>query len=123
MVDSENDSQSELSPAAGYPPQRQRLLDPLAPAEAALNLVIPAEQLRPGQSALISDIVGRPDHVRRLKEFGLQRGTKVEMFRRGNPCILRLHANKLCLRSDDLLDILVTPVETPEGSDLHAHVL
>jgi hypothetical protein len=29
----------------------------------------------------------------------------VEMFRLGNPCILRLAGNKICLRSDERLQI------------------
>jgi hypothetical protein len=32
------------------------------------------------------------------------------MFRSGNPCILRLAGNKICLRSDDLLHVLVEPM-------------
>jgi hypothetical protein len=32
------------------------------------------------------------------------------MFRRGNPCIIRLAGNKICLRADDLLHVLVEPV-------------
>ena len=63
--------------------------------------------LRPGQRGRICSIHGHPDHVLRLEEFGLREGIFVEMFRRGNPCILRLAGNKICLRSDDLLQITV----------------
>ena len=63
--------------------------------------------LRSGQRARIKSIQGHPDHVLRLEEFGLRAGIYVEMFRRGNPCILRLAGNKLCLRSDEMLQINV----------------
>ena len=71
--------------------------------------VIPLKHLLTGQSARISRIIGHPDHVHRLEEFGLRGGTKIEMFRPGNPCIVRLSGSKVCLRADDLLHVLVEP--------------
>jgi ferrous iron transport protein A len=63
-----------------------------------------------GQRALVVRILGHPDHVHRLEEFGLRKGTKIEMFRPGNPCILRMAGNKICLRADDLVSVLVEPM-------------
>jgi len=63
-----------------------------------------------GRSARVSRIVGLPWHVHRLEEFGLRDGTTVEMFRQGNPCIVRVGGNKVCLRTDDRLDVLVAPL-------------
>lgn len=71
--------------------------------------VIPLKHLAVGHSARINRVLGHPDHVHHLAEFGLRGGTKVEMFRRGNPCIIRLAGNKVCLRADDLLNVLVEP--------------
>lgn len=71
--------------------------------------LIPLETLRVGQSAQIGRIHGHLDHVHRLKELGFHRGAKVEMYRPGNPCIIRLAGGKLCLRSDDLLRVFVEP--------------
>jgi ferrous iron transport protein A len=71
--------------------------------------VIPLRRLPAGCSARIARILGRPEHVHRLEEFGLRRGTPVEMFRSGNPCILRVDGNKICIRSDDFLNVLVEP--------------
>jgi Fe2+ transport system protein FeoA len=71
------------------------------------NRSIPLEELQVGQTGRISRIQGHPDHVHRLEEFGLRGGTRVEMFRRGNPCILRMAGNKICLRADPLLTIQV----------------
>lgn len=75
----------------------------------AVDGLIPLNRLQPGQSASVSRIVGRPDHVHRLEEFGLRGGTKIQMFRPGNPCIIRMAGNKICLRADEMLDILVLP--------------
>jgi Fe2+ transport system protein FeoA len=72
-----------------------------------VDSLIPLTRLRAGQSALVRRIVGRPDHVHRLEEFGLRGGTKVQMFRPGNPCIVRMAGNKICIRSDELLSVLV----------------
>lgn len=70
---------------------------------------IPLSELPIGHSACVSRITGQPDHVHRLREFGLLGGTRIQMFRPGNPCILRVAGNKVCCRTDDLLHILVEP--------------
>lgn len=73
-----------------------------------MDRLVPLHRLAAGQSAHISRIIGRADHVHRLEEFGLRGGTRIEMFRPGNPCIIRLAGNKICLRADALLSVLVT---------------
>ena len=70
---------------------------------------VPLRDLHVGQSARVSRISGEPAHVHRLREFGLLGGTRIEMFRRGNPCILRMAGNKVCFRADELLHVLVEP--------------
>lgn len=75
-----------------------------------MNDCIPIHRLRRGQAACIRAITGRADHVHRLREFGLRDGMQVEMFQPGNPCIIRLAGNKVCLRSDALLSVLVAPL-------------
>jgi ferrous iron transport protein A len=71
--------------------------------------IIPLHRLPAGRSARVVDVLGNPDHIHRLEEFGLRSGTRIEMFRPGNPCIIRLAGNKVCLRSDDRLNVLVEP--------------
>jgi len=61
---------------------------------------------------MVHCVAGRADHVHRLEEFGLRGGTKIEMFRTGNPCIIRMAGNKICLRSDDHVEVFVRPSET-----------
>ena len=71
---------------------------------------VPLNQLDSGQPAEISDVKGEPLHVHRLHEFGLRRGTKIQMFRPGNPCIIRMAGSKVCVRIDNSLQIMVKPV-------------
>jgi ferrous iron transport protein A len=71
---------------------------------------IPLDQLPAGQAAFIRSIRGDPDHIHRLEEIGLRGGLRIEMFRPGNPCIIRLACNKICLRADDMLHVLVEPI-------------
>jgi len=77
-----------------------------------MKTAVPLSDLIAGQSARVSRIDGQPDHVHRLEEFGLRDGTKIQMFRPGNPCIIRLAGNKVCIRSDDLLNVMVEPSKT-----------
>jgi ferrous iron transport protein A len=71
---------------------------------------ISLNQLPTGQAAFIHSIQGHPDHIHRLEEIGLRGGTRIEMFRSGNPCIIRLAGNKICLRADKLVHVLVEPI-------------
>ncbi len=61
---------------------------------------------------MVRRISGHPDNVHRLEEFGLRGGIRIQMFRQGNPCIIRLAGNKVCCRTGDLLRILVEPDTT-----------
>jgi ferrous iron transport protein A len=73
---------------------------------------IPLTQLRRGEVAEISQVVGTPEQVRRLVELGLRGGTRLEIVRDGSPCIVRVAGAKLCFRHDELLQVLVTPRKT-----------
>lgn len=72
-----------------------------------MHTLIPLSLLAPGQCAEIDQITGCPDEVHRLEELGLRGGAAIEMVRSGSPCIIRLAGQKLCLRADELLSVLV----------------
>ena len=72
-----------------------------------MDEVISLDRLRPGQSAEVTRIDGPIEHVHRLGEFGLRAGTVIQMFRPGNPCIVRMAGNKVCFRAGALLNVLV----------------
>lgn len=69
--------------------------------------LIPLQLLTRGQIAEIGQIVGKPDHVHRLQELGMNAGTVVEMVQPGSPCIVRLSGQKLCFRESDTMGIFV----------------
>lgn len=73
---------------------------------------ISLHELPAGHAAFVHCIQGDPDQIHRLEEIGLRGGSRIEMFRPGNPCIIRLAGNKICLRADDLLHVLVEPIPT-----------
>lgn len=70
---------------------------------------IPLNELDRGRRAHIAQLVGSADQVQRLKELGLQQGVNLEMVRPGSPCIVRLLGHTLCIRGNDLLNVLVCP--------------
>jgi Fe2+ transport system protein FeoA len=74
-----------------------------------IDRAIPLGQLPVGRSAYIRRVLGRPDDVHRLEEFGLCGGIRVEMFRAGRPCIVRVGGNKVCLRGNESLHVMVEP--------------
>jgi ferrous iron transport protein A len=71
--------------------------------------MIPLSALRCGQAAIVRQIVGRIEQIRRLEELGLRGGTQLEMVRSGTPCIVRLAGTTLCFRDSDQLSVLVAP--------------
>ena len=75
-----------------------------------VDSVVSLAKLMPGQVAEIFRIDGHAEEIHRLEEFGLGRGTHVEMFRQGNPCIVRTAGGKVCLRLQRQFDVLVRPV-------------
>jgi ferrous iron transport protein A len=74
-----------------------------------VNEQVPLELLECGQTAAVTAIVGEREAIHRLKELGLREGTEVEMIRSGTPCIVRLDGQRLCLRGDEMLRVLVRP--------------
>ena len=74
-----------------------------------MDQLLPLHDLRPGQTAMIDQLVGRPEVVQRLQEVGLRCGTKVQMVRSGRPCIVRLSGSRLCYRDCEKTRILVRP--------------
>lgn len=74
--------------------------------------LVPLDRLPAGQVAEIVRLEGRPEHVKRLQEMGLRQGMTVEVLRPGKPCIVRVGSNRLCLRQDSRLSVLVRILQT-----------
>ncbi len=71
---------------------------------------IPLALLRSGQQATVQSLVGSMELVRHLNELGIHEGSLLEMVRPGPTCILRINGTKLCVRGDELLRVMVTPL-------------
>ena len=74
-----------------------------------MNESIPLHSLDVGSCGAVIDIVGHRETIHRLEEIGLRRGAEVEMVQAGRPCIVRVDGQRLCLRADELLNVLVRP--------------
>jgi ferrous iron transport protein A len=75
----------------------------------ALEQYVPLNRLADGERGVVAEVVGRSEHVQRLKELGLRRGVELEMIRAGSPCMVRLQGNTLCIRGNELLNVLIGP--------------
>lgn len=75
--------------------------------------LIPLSALNAGNHGRIHSVIGSSELVRHLAELGLQSGAQLEMVRPGATCILRINGVKLCVRGDELLRVMVTPLPDP----------
>ncbi len=87
----------------------------MLPAENSAAL-LPISLLRAGESGEVQTVVGTAELVHHLAEIGLRAGTKLEMIRPGATCILRIDGAKLCVRGDELLQVMVTPLPAARHS-------
>jgi len=69
--------------------------------------LIPLNRLPAGETALIAEVIGRSDQVQRIKELGFHDGVEITMVQSGSPCIVRLGGQTLCIRANELLNVLV----------------
>lgn len=74
-----------------------------------MSELVPLNLLRVGQKALVSQIMGLPEQVKRLAELGVRDGAHVRVVQSGSPCIIQLDNQRLCFRDCDLLSVLVRP--------------
>ena len=72
-----------------------------------MHALIPLNRLRAGETALIAEVAGRSDQVRRIKELGLHDGAEITVVRSGSPCIIRVAGQTLCIRANEMLNVLV----------------
>ena len=68
---------------------------------------IPLSMLGCGERGEISQVVGQPDLVHRLREMGLHDGVEIAVLRAGSPCIVSVDGQRLCFRDGESFSILV----------------
>ena len=70
---------------------------------------IPITHLKTGQFAQIIQVDGYSNYVHRLREMGICKGTEIKIFQSGNPCIVCIEGNKICIGFNNHSNILVQP--------------
>lgn len=69
--------------------------------------VLPLGLVDAGTTAVVSEIAGSPENVRRLKELGFFEGNELTVLNSGSPCMVRLGESKISFRDSDSASILV----------------
>jgi Fe2+ transport system protein FeoA len=77
--------------------------------------ILPLELLKPGDRAEVADVLGDTARVSRLAELGIRAGSRLEVLRTGNPCLLQLGGSRLGLLFDEAVQILVRPLTSSAG--------
>lgn len=67
------------------------------------------QDLRNGDQACIESMMGSDQEISRLAALGIQGGARLQLLRRGSPCIIQLEDSRICLRTGKQLQILVRP--------------
>jgi ferrous iron transport protein A len=72
--------------------------------------LLPLELLETGEWAEVHEVTGDPGWVGRMAELGLRQGSRLQVVRRGSPCLLQLGGSRLSVRGESGIQILVRPV-------------
>jgi Fe2+ transport system protein FeoA len=73
----------------------------------AMHDLLPLNCLHHGQQGVVEEVLGDHALVHRLREMGLHAGVAIEMVQSGSPCIVRLGSQKLCLRAEELSQVMI----------------
>jgi Fe2+ transport system protein FeoA len=74
------------------------------------DILLPLENLRPGELADVAEVTGEPGRVGRLAELGLRTGCRLLLLQPGWPCLLLIGGSRLSFRGAEGTEILVRPV-------------
>lgn len=75
------------------------------------NDTISLRHLSPGRLAEVTELRGTNHEIARLAEMGLRKGAIVSVTRGGITSIVQLlNGSRLCVRTSNKLEILVTPL-------------
>ncbi len=73
----------------------------------SLENIVPLTLMAAGESGQIIQVDGSADVVHRLAEIGFREQAFIRMVQPGCPCIIALNDQRLSLRADDDVEILV----------------
>jgi Fe2+ transport system protein FeoA len=74
------------------------------------DALVPLELLQNGEWGQVEEVAGAPGWVDRMAELGVRSGSRLQVLRRGIPCLLRIGASRFSVRGDSGLQILVRPL-------------
>jgi len=75
-----------------------------------MDHLLPLEMLTAGEWAEVADVHGEPAWVGRMAELGVRTGCRVQVLQGGSPCLLLVNGTRLCLRGEQVMQILVKPL-------------
>jgi|GEM_PF-1750884 Fe2+ transport system protein FeoA len=84
-----------------------------------MNPCIPLACCPEGLPVRIEAITGPVAEVHRLRELGFRPGCRLQVLRCGNPCIVQLNGQKLCLRYSPEVQVLVEPEKPLPPPKIH----
>ncbi len=73
----------------------------------------PLPTLRPGEEGVITQVLGSPLLVSRLRELGVIPGSLIRLLRSGCPLVIQVGEGRFCLRRQDAVAIQVSPSNLP----------
>ena len=72
---------------------------------------IPIQNLKKGEKARVTELIGEADEVARLSALGIRKGVEVCSLRKGCPCIVQFGCSRMCLRTAGQLKVMVSRVK------------
>ncbi len=76
----------------------------------ALISAVRIQDLRAGEQATVTSLVGNESEIARLAAMGIRGGASIALLRRGSPCIVQVEQSRICLRPNRQTQILVQPL-------------
>lgn len=79
----------------------------IATGNLSLENIVPLTLMASGEAGIVIQVDGSADVVHRLAEMGLREQAFIRMVQPGCPCIIALNDQRLSLRTDDDVEILI----------------
>ncbi|MCX7420692.1 MAG: FeoA family protein [Planctomycetia bacterium] len=86
----------------------RKLHNVIVTGNLSLENIVPLTLMAAGEFGQVIQVDGSGDVVHRLAEMGLREQAFVRMVQPGCPCIIALNDQRLSLRTDDDVEILVS---------------
>ena len=75
--------------------------------------------LRAGEFARVAGVAADGESAKRLADMGFIRGARIDVLRRGTPCLVRIDGTRVGLGMAHQRSLLVEPFDGPAHADSH----